>query len=290
MALRDWIPSVQARVLAKNGYALLSDLDAPDFADVVRSMEGFQAEFIARTRHVWDADFPIPGDALAHFSRQWEYPYAWVNLGGRSGRVLDAGSGITFFPFLLAAAGYEVECCDEDGSLGLGARFEQASRASGCSVGYTECSLTEMPFDDATFDGVACISVLEHAPALRGEIVRALARVLKPGGRLVLTCDVDLGRDDGLLVEDLAQLLAEVRGSLELLHPLDLRRPGGLLTSESFLPTESWRLPPPWRPPAGVRAASAAFRSIAILGVTAAKPQGSTIDAMARGATGLDDA
>jgi SAM-dependent methyltransferase len=277
MALEDWIPPSPYGILSRNGYAFLSDLDDGGYAAVIGAMEGFQSEFLALTRPLWQPDFPISGDALSHYSRQWEYPYAWANLTGAHGRVLDAGSGFTFFPFLLAAAGFDVDCCDGDDSLGLAVRFSQAGALTGCRPRFTDCSLTAMSYPEGAFDAVVCISVLEHAGPQRTAILENLAYVLKPGGRLVVTFDLDLRRDEDLVLEDVSVLLAGLRRNFELAFPLDLRRPRHLLTSDSFLAAEPWRLPPPWRPasPTGggrpTRASEDPFRSIAVLGVTAHK-------------------
>ncbi|HCO03653.1 MAG TPA: hypothetical protein DIT48_09910 [Actinobacteria bacterium] len=282
MALSDSVPPVAGGVLARNGYALLMDLDEPAVREVLRSMEGYQIAFLAITRGLWGSDFPIPGDALAHFSRQWEFPYAWANLAGRRGRALDAGSGITFFPFLLASAGYEVDCCDGDSDgLGLAERFREAAARTGCPVRFETSELTDLPYPDESFDAVVCISVLEHTGAKKIEIVRALARVLRPGGRLILTCDVNLGEAGDMPLEDLALVLAEVERHFEPVHPLDLTRPPTLLTSDAFLRSAPWRLPWPWRRPRGTSAGpreaatgSDHFQSIAILGMTADRRSG----------------
>lgn len=43
-----------------------------------------------------------------------------------------------------------------------------------------------LPFSDASIDGVLCTQVLEHSPT-PNELIREIARILKPGGRLVLS-------------------------------------------------------------------------------------------------------
>jgi SAM-dependent methyltransferase len=279
MSLVDLVPPAPESVLAKNGYALLSDLEDPGYAEVIRPMEEFQLSFLAKTRALWTPSFPIPGDALAHFSRQWEYPYVWANVvrDGRRGRLLDAGSGITFFPFMLAAAGFDVDCCDGNDDLDLTTRFERASDLTGLRPRFTTTQLSEMAYRRAPFDVVVCVSVLEHvAPAARLEMVEALAAATRPGGRLVLTCDLDLGRNDGMLLEDVAELVSNLRRWFDPAYPLDLRRPLELLTSDYFLDEGRWRLPPPWQAhtarsegkshPSGH---NAHFRTLAILGITA---------------------
>jgi SAM-dependent methyltransferase len=155
-------------------------------------------------------------------------------------------------------------------AIGYEERFTRASALTDYPVHYVEHLLEEMPYPDDYFDAVACISVLEHVASSRAAIVESLARVVKPGGRVVITCDVDLRRADALLLEDAADLLVEFERHFELAFPLDLRRPPTLLTSESFLHSSPWRLPPPWRPPNGSTngPANDEFRAITVLGLT----------------------
>jgi SAM-dependent methyltransferase len=272
MTLRSAVPPRFDQLLARNAYARTGDFDSQEYADTIRALEGFQAAFLATTRDLWDRAFPIPGDVLAHFSRQWELPYVWANLGRAAHRVLDAGSGLTFLPYLLAAAGATVTCCDHEGGLELEERHGQAAALTRLPVTFGSADLANLPYANASFDAVTCVSVMEHVGTGRRAILGELARVLAPGGRLVLTCDVDLRGVGHLDVAELAVMLKELEPHFAHAHPLDLRRPPDLLTSEHALATTPWRLPWPWRPPIGEPSRQDTswrdhFRSIAILGL-----------------------
>ncbi len=57
-------------------------------------------------------------------------------------------------------------------------RYVEAIRGR---VNYQSCIGERMPFDDATFDLVACINVVDHAQSPES-ILKEIQRVLKPGG------------------------------------------------------------------------------------------------------------
>lgn len=255
--------------IRRNGFARAADLKTVAMREALAEMEAFQMDYMAATRELWTPSFAFTGDCLYNWSRRWEYPYCWLNLEAPAGaRVLDAGSGITFFPFFLERAGLKVACADIDPAL-AGA-FDLANRRLGGAVDYHVCGIEALDFPDRSFDAVACVSVLEHAPR-RADSVAELARVLKPGGRLAITWDVSLSRDGDVLMEDVADLLARLRSRFEPVYPLDPMRPPGLLTTDRVRAAEPWRLS--WRPRGGWlrRAASRAvhgdsFRSIAVMG------------------------
>lgn len=144
-------------------------------------------------------------DPLRHWSRRWEYPYvferlvAWMQPRGLAEeppgrpafRVLDAGSGLTFFPHFVASElpVERVECSDRDPAMERAAKRlrEPASPV----VSYSTQDLAALRFADESFDCTYCISVLEHT-AERERIIDEFFRTLRPGGLLVVTIDVSL--------------------------------------------------------------------------------------------------
>jgi 2-polyprenyl-3-methyl-5-hydroxy-6-metoxy-1,4-benzoquinol methylase len=101
-------------------------------------------------------------------------------------RVLDAGCGAGTFSFEAARRGADVAAIDGSPAMIALARQRQ-----------TELGLSDIRFDVAlldslstwpagTFDAVLSSSVLEYLPDLEAEVAR-LVRLLKPGGRLILS-------------------------------------------------------------------------------------------------------
>ncbi|MBU1670000.1 MAG: class I SAM-dependent methyltransferase [Actinobacteria bacterium] len=99
-----------------------------------------------------------------------------------AGRVLDAGCGTGAFlefladryrPEVLVGADFSPEALSFCGERGFN--------------GLVQCSVVELPFDDDSFDLVTSFDVLCHK-SIRDDVVpmREFARVLRPGGRLLL--------------------------------------------------------------------------------------------------------
>ena len=65
------------------------------------------------------------------------------------------------------------------------AAVARANRRYGPRAEIVQASAEALPFADASFDGITSVSVLHFWPDL-GPPLRELARVLRPGGRLVL--------------------------------------------------------------------------------------------------------
>jgi SAM-dependent methyltransferase len=172
-------------------------LGSEAFREVEAASEAFvraNAALLRRYRSRWVMD------PLHTWSRQWEYPFCVSHLPAGPARVLDAGCGFTFFDGMLRAGGLDVTCLDGDPDVvalwaGAGQRCDQGD-------------LTRLPYPDASFDAVVCISVLEHLQE-RALAASELGRVLRPGGGLLLTFDVSLDGRSGVPLAYAGHLVRE---------------------------------------------------------------------------------
>ncbi len=72
----------------------------------------------------------------------------------------------------------------------------------GCDA--VRADMSDLPFDDETFDAALSVSVLEHLTAdARAAALREASRILKPGGRLVFTIGTFLNADNAATQERL---------------------------------------------------------------------------------------
>jgi len=110
-------------------------------------------------------------------------------MGGFSGcRVLDAGCGDGALACAAASQGAEVTGIDVDPAM-LAAARSRAAKA-GIRATFSEGRIEHLPFPAASFDVVVAVTVLCFVADAAGA-VREMARVLRPGGRLVIG---ELGR------------------------------------------------------------------------------------------------
>lgn len=108
-------------------------------------------------------------------------------LGGRFERLLEIGYGSgLLLPTLARVTDALVGVDREPEPPGLRAALERLGVQPAALV---QADVQALPFSDGEFDGVVAFSILEHLSA--AELTRAaaeLARVLRPGGRLLVGC------------------------------------------------------------------------------------------------------
>ncbi len=125
--------------------------------------------------------------------RNLEYNYAeWAMAAKPGHKVADIGTGHTVFAGYLAqkfqtsllAIDYDRYC------EGFQREFMSKLGHDDFDLLFTDATKTDLP--DATFDRILAVSVIEHFPE-DGDIrfVKEAARLLKPGGRLVITVPAD---------------------------------------------------------------------------------------------------
>jgi ubiquinone/menaquinone biosynthesis C-methylase UbiE len=102
-------------------------------------------------------------------------------MGDGPGSVLDAGMGPGRLCSGLAARGWSVSGVDASAEMVALAR----RRLPDCAERLVEASIEDLPFAEATFDGVTATGVLEYTNV--PVAVAELSRVLKPGGRAVIS-------------------------------------------------------------------------------------------------------
>lgn len=227
-----------ANPFERSGLAALSDLETPAWRQVLSDLERHQREFLEHEQEFRSADYKWPRDSLHTWSRVWEYPYAYAHLraqaknfqGEDAPSVVDLGSGVTFFPFAVARLGYRVLCADVDATCDgdLGGAVRCVPHEPG-EVEFRLIEGTRLPFDDEEVDAVYCISVLEHIPDFENT-VNEIARIIKPGGLVVVTFDLDIRGDSEIGLVAHRRLMAVLQEHFvhvwpeTTVHPADLLR------------------------------------------------------------------
>ena len=124
---------------------------------------------------------PVEGDLA--FRRRCETVLEFLDVRPDD-RVLDVGCGYGFYlrliPELTGASivGVDIEQERLD--------FARSRLGDDDRISYVRASVLDLPFANQTFGHVICSEVLEHLPDDRGAL-REIHRVLRPGGRLVIT-------------------------------------------------------------------------------------------------------
>jgi SAM-dependent methyltransferase len=155
--------------------------------------------------------------SLVTTERVIEYPFVFQNLHGVAGPVLDVGCCSSQLPIALASRGFRVVGIDVNPYPFRHPNFD-AVRGDAM----------RFPFPAASFGAVLAVSVIEHIGIGHygdpgghggdGAAVREIRRVLRPGGRVLITVPFGRSRTDAFQrVYDPARLRA-------LLAPLAVER------------------------------------------------------------------
>jgi len=101
--------------------------------------------------------------------------------------VLDVGCGTgTLALVAKRAVGPEGAVSGVDASSEMLARATKKARRAGLEVAFSRAPAQDLPYQDAEFDAVFSTLMLHHLPrGSRGECATEIARVLKPGGRVL---------------------------------------------------------------------------------------------------------
>ncbi|MGE3818369.1 MAG: class I SAM-dependent methyltransferase [Isosphaeraceae bacterium] len=153
---------------------------------------------------------PNPNRPASYLSQRLLLDALNVALASAVGDVLDVGCGEKPYQPLLGDKVTRCVGCD------------WPSAAAGGNQADVHADAARLPFADSTFDTVLCTELLEHVP-LPVVSVKELGRVLRPGGRLILSAPFlywrhEAPRDHQRFTPDGLRDLA-VRAGLE---PLDL--------------------------------------------------------------------
>jgi SAM-dependent methyltransferase len=173
LALLRWLYDGSAEVAERRLAAVRRILD--DEA-TMQGVSTWEADARAGYRE-WSRSYDEPGNPIIGL----EQPVVWSLLErAPAGRALDAACGTGRHAARLVALGHEV--------LGFDVTREMLERARAHAPGarFVEGDLRAIPAPDDHFDLVVCGLAVAHLPSL-SEPVSEMARVLRPGGRLVIS-------------------------------------------------------------------------------------------------------
>ena len=183
-----------------------------------------------QTRKFWDQYAP-------QYDRQMRFPERLLFPGGRgwacgqaAGDTLEVGVGtglnLPWYPDGIRLTGIDL-------SPGMLAIARERARTLGMEADLREASADALPFADASFDTVVSTITLCNVPDERAAIAE-MSRVLRPGGRLILSDHVASDRRWVLAIERaLEPLMLRVARDYLTRRPLPLVREAGLAVERS---------------------------------------------------------
>jgi SAM-dependent methyltransferase len=116
----------------------------------------------------------------------------------KAARMIDIGSGGTFFPFYLAVEGGYANVAITD-AADLASYVDVQRESYGVAVPFYRLDARDMStLQTESYDVVMCVSTIEHVKASgHNEALREMWRLTKPGGLLFITSDYFRSDADG---------------------------------------------------------------------------------------------
>jgi len=150
--------------------------------------------------------------------------------------VLDLGSGAGIDAFLAAdQVGESGKVIGVDMTPEMIRRATDAAREDGrTQVEFRQGRLEVLPVEDASVDAVTSNCVINLVPD-KTQVFREIARVLRPGGRFVISDVVLDGQLPEALVRDLTAYVGCVSGAMQRETYLDTVRAAGLTEVEILI-------------------------------------------------------
>lgn len=185
VAIRELLAGVEGLALLRNLYdgsdadaaqrlgELRRVLDDPELAAAEPTPELGAAAGYA----IWSDSYDEPGNPIVAIE---ERVVGELLAELPAGRALDAACGTGRHARQLVAGGHTVTGID------LTPEMLERARVNVPEASFSVADLRALPFEDATFELAVCGLALAHLPSL-GAGVAELARVLAPGGRLIVS-------------------------------------------------------------------------------------------------------
>jgi SAM-dependent methyltransferase len=211
-------------------FATAEEVRSPEFVAINKVLDQISVNFnladhsdLNKLRYPWSTG--MLSKPAFYAARLWEYPYAILAADLTPGmKVADIGCGMTAFTiYLKDHAQCEVTGVDPD-VFEAGLKYkshgvsEEFIKRTG--IKFLRGDMTDVPLESDSQDRAFSISVMEHVPPdIRRQGMQEIARILKPGGRAVLTVDMSMWFEMNRPLE----LVWE--SGLNLLGTVDLRWP-----------------------------------------------------------------
>jgi SAM-dependent methyltransferase len=186
-----------------NKFATAEEVRSLEFSAINKVLDQIAVSFnlpdhsdLNQARYPWSKG--ILSKPAFYAARLWEYPYAILAAELSPGmKVADIGCGMTAFTiYLKDHSKCEVTGVDPDvfetgvKYRGHGVSEEFIKRTQ---IKFLKGDMTSLPLETDSQDRAFSISVMEHVPPdIRRQGMQEIARILKPGGRAIITVDMSM--------------------------------------------------------------------------------------------------